>query len=97
VIVASPTLASEGWLADGRMPGADKPGVSADVCNTSVQNLTGHPAVSVPAGTCPNGVPFGLQLTGPRFRDEMVRALAEEWVQAHPWRQVAEVVRTFAV
>ncbi|MGZ4109230.1 MAG: amidase [Actinomycetota bacterium] len=97
VIVASPTLASEGWLADGRMPGADAPGVPADVYNTSVQNLTGHPAVSVPAGRCSNGVPFGLQLTGPRFRDDLVLALAEAWERAHPWPLVAEGYEPFAV
>jgi amidase/aspartyl-tRNA(Asn)/glutamyl-tRNA(Gln) amidotransferase subunit A len=97
VIVASPTVASEGWLADGRMPGAEAPGVPADVYNTSVQNLTGHPAVSVPAGTCSNGVPFGLQLTGPRFRDDLVLALAEAWERAHPWPRVAEGYEPFAV
>ena len=96
-IIASPTLASEGWYADGRMPGVDRPGVPADVYNTSVQNLTGHPAVSVPAGTCPNGVPFGLQLTGPRFRDDLVLSLAETWETAHPWPQVAEGYEPFGV
>jgi amidase/aspartyl-tRNA(Asn)/glutamyl-tRNA(Gln) amidotransferase subunit A len=96
-IIASPTLASEGWYADGRMPGVDRPGVPADVYNTSVQNLTGHPAVSVPAGTCPNGVPFGLQLTGPRFRDDLVLSLAETWETAQPWPQVAEGYEPFGV
>ena len=89
VIVATPTLASEGWLADGRMPGADEPGVPAEVYNTAVQNLTGHPAISVPSGTCANGIPFGLQLTGPRFRDDLVLALAEAWERVRPWPKLA--------
>jgi len=32
-------------------------------------NLTGHPAVSLPCGFCPDGLPVGLQLIGPRLAD----------------------------
>lgn len=53
--------------------------------NTCLQNLTGHPSVSVPAGTLPNGLPFGLLLTGPRFRDDLLLDLAARWEQARPW------------
>ncbi len=48
-------------------------------------NITGHPAVSVPAGVLPGGLPFGLQLTAPRFRDDLLLDLAEQWEQARPW------------
>ena len=63
---------SEGFSADGTMPGEDHPGTPSSAYNTQAQNVTGHPALSVPAGVCPNGVPFGLQITGPRFADELV-------------------------
>ena len=59
-----------------------------DVYNTQVQNLTGHPAVSLPAGTCPNGIPFGLMATAPRFRDGMLLELAGAYERAHPWPRV---------
>jgi aspartyl-tRNA(Asn)/glutamyl-tRNA(Gln) amidotransferase subunit A len=36
---------------------------------TVLANITGHPAISVPAGTHSNGMPFGLQLTAPAFKD----------------------------
>jgi Asp-tRNA(Asn)/Glu-tRNA(Gln) amidotransferase A subunit family amidase len=95
--IATPTLTVEGWLADGRMPGADEPGPAAGVYNTDVQNLTGVPAISVPAGRFANGVPFGLQLTGPWFRDAMLLDLAEAWERARPWPRAAEGYEPFEV
>jgi Asp-tRNA(Asn)/Glu-tRNA(Gln) amidotransferase A subunit family amidase len=88
-VIATPTLASPGWLADGRMPGAAEPGVPDEVYNTAVQNITGHPALSLPAGRFPSGVPFGLQLTGPRFGDDLLLALGAAWEQARPWPPTA--------
>ena len=88
-VLATPTVASPGWLADGRMPGAAEPGLPNEVYNTEAQNLTGHPAISLPAGRLPNGLPFGLQLTAPRFRDDLLLSLATAWEQAHPWPQAA--------
>lgn len=38
-------------------------------------NLTGMPAVSIPAGTHSNGLPFGLQLIGKRFGESEMLAL----------------------
>jgi Asp-tRNA(Asn)/Glu-tRNA(Gln) amidotransferase A subunit family amidase len=94
-VIATPTLASEGWLAEGRMPGADELGVPAEVYNTAVQNITGHPAISLPAGRSPNGVPFGLQVTAPRFRDDLLLDLAEAWERARPWPRAAEGYEPF--
>src|SRR2546423_7900452 len=96
-VIASPTLACAGWLADGRMPGAAELGLPAEVYNTAVQNVTGHPAISLPAGRCDNGVPFGLQITGPRFRDAMLVDLAEAWERVAPWPLVAEGYEPFGV
>jgi Asp-tRNA(Asn)/Glu-tRNA(Gln) amidotransferase A subunit family amidase len=84
-ILATPTMCVDGLPADGRMLGADHPGTGSDVYNTQIQNLTGHPAISLPAGLCPNGVPFGLQLTGPRFADDVLLAAAERWEATEPW------------
>jgi Asp-tRNA(Asn)/Glu-tRNA(Gln) amidotransferase A subunit family amidase len=38
--------------------------------------LTGHPAVCLPVGTDRNGMPFGLQIVGPRGGDAFVLAVA---------------------
>ncbi|MFI6002335.1 amidase [Streptomyces sp. NPDC051366] len=48
-------------------------------------NLTGQPAVSVPAGRSPGGLPVGLQLVGGRHDDLRVLAAAYQLEQAHPW------------
>lgn len=43
--------------------------------NTCLQNRTGALAMSLLAGTLPNGLPFGLQPTGERFRDNVLLEL----------------------
>ena len=49
---------------------------------TTLQNITGNPAVSLPAGAFPSGVPFGLQVTAPRSRDDMLLWVADRWEEA---------------
>lgn len=88
-VIVTPTMATEGYPADGLLSGEDLPGTPWSVYNTQAQNVTGHPALSVPAGVCPNGVPFGLQFTGPRCADGLVLALGEAWERARPWPLVA--------
>ena len=88
-IIASPTIASEGWLPEGPRPGVDESAPDAEVYNCIVQNMTGHPAVTVPAGLLSNGIPFGLQFTGPRHGDAFLLDLAELWEEAYPWALVA--------
>ena len=84
-VLVTPTLAMTAQHADGRMLGAAAPGTSADALNTCLQNITGAPALSLPAGRLANGLPFGLQLTGPRFRDDLLLSLGARWEQARPW------------
>ena len=61
----------------------------APMFNTPQCNATGHPAISVPLGRDEVGVPFGLQIIGPRWRDDRVLGLAEVWEQLRPWPTVA--------
>jgi amidase/aspartyl-tRNA(Asn)/glutamyl-tRNA(Gln) amidotransferase subunit A len=56
-------------------------------CMTYPINFTGHPAISVPAGLTPEGLPVGLQIIGRRHADETVLALASRFEQAKPWFQ----------
>jgi Asp-tRNA(Asn)/Glu-tRNA(Gln) amidotransferase A subunit family amidase len=84
-VLVTPTLAMTAQHADGRMIGATAPGTPANALNTCLQNITGAPALSLPAGRLPNGLPFGLQLTGPRFRDDLLLALGARWEEARPW------------
>jgi len=50
-----------------------------------VQNLTGHPALSLPWGRDLAGVPSALQVTAPRWHDLLLLDLAAAWQSAHPW------------
>ena len=89
-LLLTPTVAVEGWGVDGRLTPDGAPGMlPAEVYSTAVQNVTGHPAISLPAGRSANGVPFGLQVTGPRHADSLLLDVAGAWEAAHPWPQVA--------
>jgi Asp-tRNA(Asn)/Glu-tRNA(Gln) amidotransferase A subunit family amidase len=48
-------------------------------------NLTGQPAISVPAGRTKDGLPAGLQIVGHRFADTAVLAAAAAFETARPW------------
>ncbi len=84
-VLLSPTMCVEGFSADGRMPGSDHAGTPSEAYNTQLANMTGHPALSLPAGVSANGVPFGVQITGPRFADDLVMAVGAAWEAAAPW------------
>jgi amidase/aspartyl-tRNA(Asn)/glutamyl-tRNA(Gln) amidotransferase subunit A len=97
-IILSPTVAATGFLADGRLTLQDEPGMlPPGVYNTEVANMTGLPAISLPAGICENGVPFGLQVMAPRYRDGLLLDLAEEWEKERPWPLVAPGYESFEV
>jgi len=88
-VLVCPTMCAEGLYADGRSPGSDDIGSPASAYNTQATNITGHPSLSVPAGLSSNGVPFGMQITGPRFADDMVLAVGAAWEAARPWPRTA--------
>ncbi len=89
-LLLTPTVAVEGWLADGRLAPEAEPGsLPPEVFSTAVQNVTGHPAITLPAGRSANGLPFGLQVTGPRHAEGLLLAVAGAWEAAYPWPLVA--------
>jgi aspartyl-tRNA(Asn)/glutamyl-tRNA(Gln) amidotransferase subunit A len=48
-------------------------------------NLTGHPAISVPAGFTAAGLPVGLQLVARWHAEEELFAAAASLERARPW------------
>ncbi len=90
-VLVSPVMATDACPAEGWEEGT---GAEPYVC--AAQNLTGHPALSVPAGFYPSGVPFGLQVTAPRFRDELLLDIAKRWERAQPWPLTAPGYEPFA-
>jgi Asp-tRNA(Asn)/Glu-tRNA(Gln) amidotransferase A subunit family amidase len=63
--------------------------VPSDVYNTGVVNMTGNPALSIPAGVSANGVPFGLQIVAPHFRDGWLLDLGAKFEERSPWPRTA--------
>lgn len=95
-VLVMPVTTLEGILADGRLPGAADIGIPPSCFNTTVPNLTAHPALSLPAGFSPNGVPFGVQVVGPRWADDMLLNTAALWEDHRPWPRVAHGHSEFA-
>jgi Asp-tRNA(Asn)/Glu-tRNA(Gln) amidotransferase A subunit family amidase len=96
-VLVSPMLCVEGFLADGTLADAENPGTDSVHYNTNVANTTGLPSISVPAGVSGIGVPFGLQLLGPRYRDDLLLNVAETWESGHPWPLSAPGYEPFSV
>jgi len=56
-------------------------------CMTYPINYTGHPAISVPAGLTPLGLPVGMQIIGRRHADASVLNMAARFERMQPWFQ----------
>jgi Asp-tRNA(Asn)/Glu-tRNA(Gln) amidotransferase A subunit family amidase len=54
---------------------------------TSWVNMIGVPAVVVPAGFYPSGLPFGLEFSGRPWTDGDLLGIARAWEQAGSWRK----------
>ncbi len=95
-VLVCPTHGYEGWLPDGTVPGLDHVAYGEGY-NQGEFNMSGHPSMSIPAGLSSNGLPFGLEVTGPRWRDDMVLEFGAAWEQAHPWPGIAPGYEPFSV
>jgi len=87
-LMLTPTMPTEAFAAKGPPPaeidGQPIPLLGA-VAFTYPFNLSGHPAATIRAGLTANGLPAGLQIIGPKYRDDLVLQAAYAWEQAHPW------------
>ena len=48
-------------------------------------NLSGHPALALPAGFTDAGLPASVQLVARRFREDVLLRLGRQLEQARPW------------
>ncbi len=54
-------------------------------------NLTGQPAVTVPAGLTASGLPAGLQIIGPRGSEALIMQVARQFEYLAPWQKLAPI------
>lgn len=62
--------------------------VSDWVTFTPLQNVAGSPAVSLPTGRAPDGMPIGVHLSARRGHDRVLLELASEYEAAHPFARI---------
>jgi aspartyl-tRNA(Asn)/glutamyl-tRNA(Gln) amidotransferase subunit A len=66
-------------------PAALRPAELTLLRNTRPFNVWGLPAVSVPCGFTKSGLPVGMQIAGPHWREDLVLSLAHAHEQATAW------------
>jgi aspartyl-tRNA(Asn)/glutamyl-tRNA(Gln) amidotransferase subunit A len=87
-VLAAPTLPITAPRIDAGefLPGRRRETVrNALLRLTRPANLTGAPAISLPCGFSPEGLPIGLQLIGPRLGEAVVLRAAYAYERATPW------------
>lgn len=52
---------------------------------TGIFNATGQPAISLPLQQSAGGLPIGIQLAAPIWREDLLIRIASQLEQAHPW------------
>jgi aspartyl-tRNA(Asn)/glutamyl-tRNA(Gln) amidotransferase subunit A len=68
-------------------PEALRPAELSLLRNTRPFNVWGLPAISLPCGFTHSGLPIGLQIAGPHWREDRVLGLAYAYEQATAWHK----------
>jgi aspartyl-tRNA(Asn)/glutamyl-tRNA(Gln) amidotransferase subunit A len=68
-------------------PSALRPAELMLLRNTRPFNVWGLPAISVPCGFTKSGLPIGMQIAGPQWREDLVLKLAQAFESATEWHQ----------
>ena len=62
-------------------------GVALSLRNTQPFDIYGLPSISIPCGFSRSGFPIGLEISGPRFGEPAVLALADAYEHATEWHE----------
>lgn len=83
---AMPLAGYEALLgAEPSQAGGDEDSLAPLFWRTSVFNLTGQPALTLPCGFTSSGLPIGLEIAGRPFEDRTVFRVARAYEEATPW------------
>ncbi|MGQ0826582.1 MAG: amidase [Actinomycetota bacterium] len=87
-----PTTATTAFVAEGPPPfeiNGESVGGMGSVPFTAPFNISGQPAVSIPAGLSADGLPVGLQVVARRHAEELVLACGLVAESNRPWPKLA--------
>jgi len=87
-LLVTPTLPFDPPPAKGPFPRETegRPQLAWGVASFTIPfNLSWHPAASVRAGLSRAGLPVGMQIVGPRHRDDLVLQAARAFERERPW------------
>ena len=94
-LIVTPNRATSEKLADIRPGDTSILPFSRRVRNTSYSmNVFGIPAVSVPCGFTPSGLPVGIQIAGPMWGEGRVLALARAYQERTRWHLAVPAFRS---
>src|SRR5262249_32829827 len=88
----TPTTATTAFVAEGPPPleiSGQRVGGMGSVPYTAPFNISGQPAVSIPAGLSPEGLRIGLQVVARRHEDELALACSLVAETNRPWPKFA--------
>ncbi len=87
-LLVTPTVPYDPPLARGPFPEETegRPQILVGVASFTVPfNLSWHPAATVRVGLSRVGLPIGMQIVGPRHRDDLVLQAARAFEREQPW------------
>jgi aspartyl-tRNA(Asn)/glutamyl-tRNA(Gln) amidotransferase subunit A len=90
-LLVTPTVPYDPPLAKGPFPDETegRPQILAGVASFTIPfNLSWHPAATVRVGLSRNKLPMGMQIVGPRHRDDLVLQAARAFERERPWHPV---------
>jgi aspartyl-tRNA(Asn)/glutamyl-tRNA(Gln) amidotransferase subunit A len=91
-LILTPTTATTAFIAEGPPPfeiAGQSVGGMGSVPYTAPFNMSGMPAVSIPVGCAPDGLPVGLQVVARRHEEELVLGAGAVAEQNRPWAKFA--------
>lgn len=91
-LLLTPTVALTAFVAEGPPPmeiAGQRVGGMGSVPYTAPFNISGMPAVSIPAGHAPDGLPVGLQVVTRRHDEELVLGCGAVAEANRPWAKFA--------